>query len=193
MPEQPDDKMLRLELARQIAHEAGQLTLRYFRAPGVAVERKSDDSPVTIADREAEQLLRRRIAERFGEDGVLGEEFPEKEGTSPYRWILDPIDGTKSFVSGVPLYGTLVAVTQDGKPLIGVINIPALGESVYAASGAGAWYLWGDRPPCPAQVSTTKKLADSLFCTSEVPSFAVRNRQHGHNQGRFPLPPIPLV
>jgi histidinol-phosphatase len=92
----------RLEAAKQFAVEAGKLTLDYFQK-GVTVERKSDNSPVTIADREAEKLLRRRIAERFAQDAIVGEEFDDVEGTSGFRWILDPIDGTKSFISGVPL------------------------------------------------------------------------------------------
>ncbi len=101
--------LARFAVAERVAAAAGQLTLDYFRR-SVAVERKSDQSPVTIADREAERLLREQIAAAFPDDGILGEEFPERVGSSPFRWILDPIDGTKSFISGVPLYATLVAV-----------------------------------------------------------------------------------
>ncbi|NQT37516.1 MAG: hypothetical protein HQ581_08510, partial [Planctomycetes bacterium] len=100
----------RLELALEAARQAGEITLRYFRREDLQVERKGDDSPVTEADRQAEQHLRERIAEAFPDDAILGEEFPERAGTSGYRWILDPIDGTKSFIHGVPLYGTLVGV-----------------------------------------------------------------------------------
>jgi histidinol-phosphatase len=114
------DLNARLEAAKQFAVEAGKLTLNYFQQ-GVAVERKSDDSPVTIADREAEKLLRRRIAERFAQDAIVGEEFDDVEGTSGFRWILDPIDGTKSFISGVPLYGTMIGVETEGKSVAGVV------------------------------------------------------------------------
>ena len=155
------DHAPRLELARLAAREAGQLTLRYFRSDrsgGRAEARSSRRSP--IADRQAEQLLRERIAERFPDDAILGEEFPEKPGTSGYRWILDPIDGTKSFIRGVPLYGTLVGVEHEGRSTIGVIYIPALDECVYAATGQGAWYECGQAAPRQARVSTRKTLAE---------------------------------
>src|SRR5262245_306489 len=92
----------RYERAVEFAREAGRRTLKYFHQPRVVPERKSDNSPVTIADREAELLLRRRIEAAFPTDAIVGEEFPNKEGTSGFTWILDPIDGTKSFITGVP-------------------------------------------------------------------------------------------
>ena len=107
-----DEISKRLKLAIDAAREAGQLTLRYFQRSDLAVDLKHDATPVTIADREAEKLLRERIAAAFPEDGILGEELGEKPGTSGYRWILDPIDGTKSFIHGVPLYAVLVGVEQ---------------------------------------------------------------------------------
>lgn len=162
------DHAPRLELARLAAREAGQLTLRYFHSDGLAVELKHDQSPVTVADRQAEQLLRVRIAERFPHDAVLGEEFPETPGTSGYRWILDPIDGTKSFIRGVPLYGTLIGVEYEGHSTIGVIYIPALEECLYAAAGEGAWYECGQAAPRQARVSTCKTLAESLVCSSDT-------------------------
>src|SRR3990170_2514772 len=106
----------RLNFAVEIARDAGDLTLRYFRRADLKVENKADNSPVTIADREAEQLLRERISKRFPDDGIVGEEFGVTEGASNYRWALDPIDGTKSFVHGAPLYTTLVAVLRDETP-----------------------------------------------------------------------------
>lgn len=137
----------RQKLALQWAREAGDITLRYFRNDDLAVERKDDATPVTIADRQAELFLRDAIAAALPDDAVLGEEFPETPGTSGYRWILDPIDGTKSFISGVPLYGTLVGVEHERRSVIGVIHIPALAETIYAARGHGAWYVRGDREP----------------------------------------------
>ncbi len=158
----------RYEWAVQIAREAGRHTLQYFQRADLAVELKSDASPVTIADREAEQHLRQRIAERFPDDAILGEEFGEQGGATGYRWILDPIDGTKSFVHGVPLYGTLVALEYGGRSVAGVIYIPALDEGVHAATGRGAWHHRGEAEPRPARVSSTARLADALVLSSEV-------------------------
>jgi histidinol phosphatase-like enzyme (inositol monophosphatase family) len=160
----------RLELARAIAREAGALTLRYFRADDLAVEQKTDASPVTIADRGAEQLLRERIAARFSADGVLGEEFGEQQGTSGYRWILDPIDGTRSFIRGVPLYGTMVAVERDGQALIGVVYLPGLDECVHAAVGQGTWVERAGAAPHRATVSARKPLSQGLLSSSDTRS-----------------------
>jgi histidinol-phosphatase len=163
-----EDLQSRLDLAVAIAREAGRSTLDFFRRVDLAVEQKSDLSPVTVADRQAEQMLRQRISSRFTTDGVLGEEFGETTGNSGYRWILDPIDGTKSFIRGVPLYGTLVAVEYGGRSLIGVIYIPALDECVYAAAGHGCWYERGNRPRESARVSSRASLAESLLSASET-------------------------
>lgn len=148
----------RLELARAAAREAGQLTLQFFRSDQFVVERKSDDSPVTIADREAELLLRKKIESAFPNDGIVGEEFGQREGDSGFRWILDPIDGTTSFVSGVPFFGTLVGVEYQQRSIVGVICVPALDELVYAAEGCGAWYVHGNQPPRAARVSSCESL-----------------------------------
>jgi histidinol phosphatase-like enzyme (inositol monophosphatase family) len=167
----------RRELAIQIAAEAGQITLRYFGQSNYQVECKADDSPVTIADRSSEEHLRRRIEEAFPADGILGEEFGERPGTSGYRWILDPIDGTKSFIHGVPLYGTLIGVEHEQASRLGVIHIPPSRETVYAAAGEGAWYVKEGEPPRPALVGSCDKLEQALLCTSEVDGF--------HKVGRF--------
>lgn len=172
----------RLELARVVAREAGAITLEYFRQDNYAVELKRDHSPVTIADRRAEEHLRRRIAEAFASDGILGEELGEQSGTSGYRWILDPIDGTKSFISGVPLYGTLIGVELEGRSVVGVIRVPALDEMVSAAVGQGAWAQRGESPLVPARVSSATRLADSLFCTSEVRNFGKTGRHAAYEQ-----------
>ena len=161
----------RLLLAIQAAREAGQITLEYFRRDDLEVERKGDDTPVTVADRRAEEHLRDRIAHAFPDDAVLGEEMPDRPGNSPFRWIIDPIDGTKSFIHGVPLYGTLIGVEEAGEPVLGVIRIPALDECVYAATGQGAWYVHGQKPPRPAKVSRQPSLSQGLFLTSEVATF----------------------
>jgi len=171
----PPEIVDRLRHAVEIAREAGKLTLEFFRRDGVSVDRKADGSPVTAADRGAEEMLRQRIAEKFPQDAILGEEFGEQPGTSGYRWVLDPIDGTKSFIHGVPLYTTLVGVIRDeprdAAPLLGVIYAPATGELVYAALGGGCWQANDDSPTIPARVSTTDRLDKGLFLTTEIRSF----------------------
>src|SRR5262245_55809007 len=164
----------RLEFAIAAGKEAGRLTLRYFQRDNYEVERKSDASPVTIADRSAEQLLRERIRAAFADDGIIGEEFGTSAGTSGFNWILDPIDGTKSFISGVPLYGTMVAVEHEGRALAGVVYMPALAEGVYASAGQGAFHFRGDEPPRRCRVSQKSRLADAVFLTSQIDSFAQR-------------------
>ncbi len=144
---QPRDLAGRLQLALGAAREAGGLTLGYFCRADLAVELKHDATPVTVADRQAEQLLRERIGQKFPADGILGEEFPELPGTSGFRWILDPIDGTKSFVRGVPLYGTLIGVEYQARSVLGVIYVPGLDECVYGSVGGGAWYERGSAAP----------------------------------------------
>lgn len=161
----------RLALAIEASREAGRITLEHFGNPAVKVERKEDDSPVTIADRRAEEHLRQRIGQQFPNDGILGEEYPEQPGSSGYRWIIDPIDGTKSFIHGVPLYGTMVGVEHQGESIIGVIVIPALNEFAFAEKHCGAWHARGDGNPSPARVSPCSRLADGLFLTSEVGNF----------------------
>jgi histidinol phosphatase-like enzyme (inositol monophosphatase family) len=177
-----DDLAARLATARDAAGEAGELTLRHFQTRGLQVERKSDRSPVTIADREAEQHLRRRISAAFPDDAIVGEEYGEREGSSGWRWILDPIDGTKSFICGVPLYGTLVGVEYESRSRIGVIHIPALGETVYAAVGGGAWYVKRDAAPIAARVSNCERLADGVFLTSQVDGFTRRGAEPAYKR-----------
>jgi histidinol-phosphatase len=179
---QDHDVAARLELALEAAREAGEITLEYFRREDLEVQRKGDDSPVTQADRRAEEHLRSRIAAAFADDAILGEELPDRQGTSGFRWILDPIDGTKSFIHGVPLYGTLIAVERAGDPLLGVIRIPALEECVYAAAGQGAWYLQGEKPPRPARVSQRAPLSQGLFVTSEVANFEQIGRRDAYDR-----------
>ena len=115
----------RLVAMIEVAQAAGKHTLTYFRRADLVVDCKADESPVTVADREAEQLVRREIRTRFPNDTIQGEEFSEQPGTSAYRWVVDPIDGTKSFVCGVPLYSTLLALEFEGEPLAGIIFHPS--------------------------------------------------------------------
>ncbi len=161
----------RLELALAAAQEAGKLILSYFQCEGVVTEKKADASPVTVADRGAEEALRRMIEESFPEDAILGEEFPEKPGSSGFRWILDPLDGTKSFIRGVPLFGTLIAVQAEDEFAIGVIHIPALNECVFAQRGGGAWYRGPDGEVRKARVSSCADLGTATFLTTDVAHF----------------------
>ncbi len=127
---------------------------------------KCDDTPVTAADRRAEEYLRQRIAAAFPDDGILGEELAEQPGTSGFRWILDPIDGTKSFIHGVPLYSTLIGVECEGQSVLGVIRVPAMDECVYAARGLGAWQLRG-RPAASAGASLAAAVAGEFALSDE--------------------------
>lgn len=164
----------RLELALVAGREAGQRTLDYFQQQSYAVERKADDSPVTIADRSAEQLLRERIARAFPADGIIGEEFGQTPGRSDFTWVLDPIDGTKSFIHGVPLYGTMIGITCQERALAGFVYFPALDEAIHAAVGEGAWHVRGQQPPRRARVSALPRLREGLLVTSQIDSFAQR-------------------
>ncbi|MDT8367989.1 MAG: histidinol-phosphatase [Longimicrobiales bacterium] len=148
--------------AEAFAREAGEVTLRWFGGE-VPVDEKADGTPVTIADREAEQLLRSRITEAFPGDGILGEEFGETDPDAAVRWIVDPIDGTRSFVHGVPLYGVLIGIEIEGEPVVGVAHFPALAETVVAGRGFGA-RLNGN----PCAVSATTRLADALLLTTDA-------------------------
>lgn len=145
-----------LDFAMEAAWNAGQLTLRYFQT-GVQVDRKEDDSPVTAADRGSEELLRRAIESRFPGHAILGEEQGTTEADSPHRWILDPIDGTQSFIRGVPLYAVLVGLEREGEMIVGVCHLPALGEMIAAGRGLGC--RWNGRE---ARVSKTDRLEEAL-------------------------------
>jgi len=163
IPEAAELKAL-MDFAVALATHAGEITSRYFKGSFVA-ERKADNSFVTAADREAEKYLRTEIEKAFPEDAILGEEEGEKPGRSNRRWILDPIDGTYSFVHGVPLYGVLIGLEIDRQAVLGVVNLPALGEVICAARGLGCF--WND---VPARVSATESLSDALLLATDFGS-----------------------
>ncbi|GAB4109322.1 MAG: inositol monophosphatase family protein [Roseiflexaceae bacterium] len=150
------------DFAAELAWNAGKLTMRYFQT-NIATELKSDDSPVTIADRESERLMRRMIEEAYPTHSILGEEEGETRPGASYKWILDPIDGTRSFVRGVPLYSVLVGLERDGEMIIGAINCPAVGDFLIAAQGEGCF--WNGRR---TQVSPAKRLNEALLLTTDV-------------------------
>lgn len=164
-----------LSFAESVAIGAGRVTLEYFQKE-IEIDRKMDDTPVTIADRKAEEYVRARIQNEFPTHSILGEEEGESQGESSYRWIIDPIDGTQSFIRGVPLYTVLLALEYEGAPQIGVIHVPPLQETVSAVCGVGAFF---NGTPC--RVSSTEHLAEAWVqvtdyadLTRRRPEFAKR-------------------
>ncbi len=151
-----------LDFATQLAHEAGRLTLRYF---GHLVEHddKTDGTPVTRADREAEALIRSGIESRYPDHSILGEEYGESRPGARVRWILDPIDATRSFMRGVPLYGVLIGVEIEGESAVGIAHFPPLKETVAAGRGLGC--TWNGRP---CRVSRVRRIEDAVICTTDV-------------------------
>lgn len=158
-----------LEFALDIAYTAGRITLGYFLR-SIAVERKGDNSPVTVADRGAEEYLREVIRSRYPSDGLIGEEYGEESGSSGLTWIIDPIDGTKSFTHGVPIYGCLLGLVDEAKnPLLGVAHFPALNETLYARKGGGAF--WNGRR---TRVSSVSEMKDAVALFSDLNTWEER-------------------
>jgi histidinol-phosphatase len=158
-------------LAVEVAQQAGRLALSYFDH-GLDVEWKQDQSPVTIADREAENLLRTQLLKRFASDGFLGEESGDTPGTSGFRWIIDPIDGTRSFVRGIPIWGTLVGLEYKGELIAGVAEVPAMSLTYRALRGDGAYR--GNRR---LRVSETADLAHAQIFYSSLSWFIKAGRR----------------
>jgi histidinol phosphatase-like enzyme (inositol monophosphatase family) len=150
--------------------------LQWFQSPRLTSERKADGSVVTPIDKKAEEIIRAAIAREFPGDGVLGEEFGETAGTSGFRWILDPIDGTASFVRGIPHFVILIGIEQHNQMIAGVIDAPALGERVAASRGNGAQWTLRTGETRPARVSTTAELSNALI---EIGSMGAFHR-HGY-------------
>jgi histidinol phosphatase-like enzyme (inositol monophosphatase family) len=148
------------------ARAAGRITLESF-GQAQRFDTKSDGSPVTDADRRAEELLRARISARCPADGVLGEEFGVSEGESGRRWTVDPIDGTASYIHGVPLYGVLVGLLEGDASVLGVIHLPALDETVAASRGGGCGWWRADRDLGPARVAAGDRLERALVLSTD--------------------------
>jgi histidinol phosphatase-like enzyme (inositol monophosphatase family) len=145
----------------ELAAQSGEFIRPYFGVPGLVVETKADATPVTVADRGAEELLRALIAKKFPAHGVMGEEFGEDRPGVEFVWVLDPIDGTKAFITGVPLWGTLIALLHDGQPVLGAIHLPALGQ-----------FLLGDGETTtlngqPVRVRTCARIEEATLLTSD--------------------------
>ncbi len=171
----------RLEFAVGAARSAGEHALAYYQSTDLVIDRKADASPVTRADREAEQLIRTSLSDSFPDDAILGEEFGEQSGSTGYRWYLDPVDGTESFIRGVPLWGTMIGLELGGQPAAGVVVFPALNEIIWAGSGLGAWWAnrvsplqEGETLPYevrPARVSGVSNIADACMSSTSVKGF----------------------
>jgi myo-inositol-1(or 4)-monophosphatase len=150
------------ELALRMAGEAGKIVLAYFQT-AMQVETKQDNSPVTIADRKAEEALRALMGKHTPGYGIIGEEFGAQAGSADREWVVDPIDGTKAFIHGVPLFGTLIALLEKGRPVVGVISLPALGHVMHASLGGGCRL---DGAPCA--VSAVDRIEDSLLLDGSI-------------------------
>lgn len=148
--------------AIKIARMGGAHTLNYFKK-SFDVERKSDDSPVTVADREAESIMRETIEKSFPDHGIVGEEFGPEREDSPVQWILDPIDGTKSFIHGIPLYTTLIGILVDDEPVVGVIYAPALNELCEAAKDRGT-RINGEN----CRIRECEDLSEATFLSTDI-------------------------
>lgn len=162
-----------LEAAEELSRHIGAVALRHYRET-LRVDTKADGSPVTVADREAETAAREWLAKRFPADGILGEEFGEQAGTSARRWIIDPIDGTKSFVRGVPLWGSLVALVEGERVLAGAACFPAVDETVAAAPGEGCF--WNGKR---ARVSDCATLAGATVLITDERTFKTPSKREG--------------
>lgn len=156
-----------LRLAHVLADSVDRLTLAKFQSHDFAVETKPDLTPVTDADREAEQLIRSQLSRVRTRDSVLGEEFG-LTGSSPRQWVIDPIDGTKNFVRGVPVWATLIALLDHGKPVVGVVSAPALQRRWWAAEGSGAYTGRSLNRATRIQVSSVSRLQDTSLSYSSL-------------------------
>jgi len=161
----------RYDLAVEVARRAGKLALKYYEST-FEVHHKSDNSPVTTADREAETLIRAELAAAFPTDGFLGEEYGNQAGTSGYRWVIDPIDGTKSFVRHIPLWATLIGLEYRGEQIAGVAHIPVFEMTYRALRGGGAFV--NERM---IRVSDVSALSDAMICYSSINWFTRAGRE----------------
>ncbi len=165
-------------LAPRLADRAGEVQRRYFRTP-VAVETKADESPVTVADREAEAAMRELIRASFPDHGILGEEHGGDRLDAEFVWVLDPIDGTKAFITGRPLFGTLVALAHVGRPVLGVIDQSILRERWLGLAGVPT--TWNGRP---SRARPCADIADAVLLTTSPDTFAPGPERDGFGRVR---------
>ncbi len=174
-----DDLADDLALAQRIAEAADAITMDRFNARDLVVETKPDLTPVSDADKAVERMIRDLVAAERPGDGVLGEEYPELVGTGGRRWIVDPIDGTKNFVRGVPVWASIIGLQDvDGTMLVGVVSAPALGRRWWASRGQGSWVTEpGSDAPRRLEVSKVSALADASLSYSDHHGWAAIGRQ----------------
>tara|TARA_R110002096_G_scaffold173781_10_gene349136 strand:+ start:90121 stop:90942 length:822 start_codon:yes stop_codon:yes gene_type:complete len=177
-----EELQTRLAFAATNTMPCAKLALQWFGKDTFTPDHKSDGTPVTIADQTIETELRNRITNDFPNDGILGEEFPDKDGTNEYQWVIDPIDGTISFVQGIPLFGTMLACLHNGVPVLGAIAMPCLDELVYAATGLGCFHKVCDDAPKPARVSSVDRLSDALVNTTALTYFTTPQQRALYEQ-----------
>lgn len=156
-----------LDVARAAAHEAAGQILPLYRHATLDIERKADDSPVTEADRAAERIIRKRIGAAFPDHAIWGEEFGGESSAQGWQWLVDPLDGTKSFVRGSPVFSTQIALWRDGVPMLGVSHVPVTGENAWALRGGGA-FIDGERVRC----RRTMRIEDAAISTGNLKSLA---------------------
>lgn len=166
-----------LALALELADAADALTLDRFESADLKVEAKPDMTPVSDADLAVEEALRATLAQSRPADAVLGEEFGGEAVFSGRQWVIDPIDGTKNFVRGVPVWATLIALLVDGKPVVGVISAPALARRWYASAGGGAWRSFNGGELKKLEVSGVNSLADASLAMSSLSGWKERGLQ----------------
>lgn len=164
-----------LRFAHVLADAADDITMRRFRAPDLAVQAKSDMTPVTDADLSTEESLRGVLKRSRPRDGVLGEEFG-RTGMSPRCWVIDPIDGTKNFVRGVPVWATLIGLMAEAEVVVGVVSAPALGRRWWAAKDGGAWTGRSLTKAAACRVSDVTRIADASFSYSDLASWETAGR-----------------
>lgn len=164
-----------LRLAHVIADQVDGLTMDRFRAQDLKVETKPDTSPVTDADRQAEQIVRAQLSRTRPRDAVVGEEYGST-GHGARRWVIDPIDGTKNFVRGVPVWATLIALVEEDEVVVGVVSAPALGRRWWAAQGAGAYSGRSLSAATRLAVSQVERLGDASLSYSSLSGWEERGR-----------------
>jgi histidinol-phosphatase len=172
----PDPHAGDLDLALTLADAADDITRARFGAGDLVVDTKPDLTPVSDADRAVERRLRGVLARARPDDAVCGEEYGA-EGSAPRRWVIDPIDGTKNFVRGVPVWATLIALLDGDSPVVGVVSAPELGRRWWAARGAGAWGSAQRVAPRRLAVSAVADLGDASLAYSSLSGWAARNRR----------------
>lgn len=156
-----------LALALHLADTADAVTLEGFGDPSLLVESKRDQTPVTEADRAAEEAIRNILGRQLPDDAVVGEEFGMKGG-GERQWVIDPIDGTKNYIRGIPVWGSLIALLVEGDPVVGVVSAPALGLRWFASRGDGAWKGRGRKDAARIRVSSVDALAEASLSSSSL-------------------------